>query len=176
MPSLWRALFGAPDEPEDRTTAAVRKIAEALDQLPADQARYLAAYAYILGRVAKADHVVSAEESRAMERIVMEAGGLTEAQAVLVVQIAKTRNQLFGATEDFLVTREFNEIATRDQKLQLLEALFAVSSAGDDILVTEDNEIRKIASELTLEHRDVIAVRLAFRDKLAVLKKPQAGQ
>ncbi|MDX2152297.1 MAG: TerB family tellurite resistance protein [Bryobacteraceae bacterium] len=174
MPSLWRSLFGAPDQPAERTTDAVRKIAEALDQLPPDQARYIAAYAYILGRVAKADHAISPEETATMERMVMEVGGLPEDQAVLVVQIAKTRNQLFGATEDFLVTREFNELATREQKLQLLEALFAVSAAADDIALAEDNEIRKIAAELVLEHRDVIAVRLGFRDKLKVLKRPGA--
>jgi hypothetical protein len=108
-----------------------------------------------------------------MERLVMEVGGLPEEQAIIVVQIAKTRNKLFGATENFLVTREFNEIATRDDKLKLLECLFAVSASEDDISTVEDNEVSQIASELQLEHRDYIAVRYKFRDRLKVLRKPE---
>ena len=50
---------------------------------------------------------VSPDETRSMERIVMERGGLAEEQAILVVQIAKSQHAIFGGTEDYLVTREF---------------------------------------------------------------------
>jgi hypothetical protein len=36
----------------------------------------------------------------------------------------------------------------------------------------EDNEIRKVASELGLEHPEIIAVRSRYRDRLAVLRQP----
>ena len=52
-------------------------------------------------------------ETRAIERIVMDRSQLPEAQAVLVVQIAKSQNLLFGGTEDYVVTREFARTATR---------------------------------------------------------------
>jgi uncharacterized tellurite resistance protein B-like protein len=154
-------------------TEAVRKITQALDQMEPARARYIAAFAYILSRAAYADMNISSGEVAEMERLVMEVGGLPEEQAIIVVQIAKTRNKLFGATENFLVTREFNEIATREDKLKLLECLFAVSASEDDISTVEDNEVRQIASELQLEHRDYIAVRYKFRDRLKVLRKPE---
>ena len=102
----------------------------------------------------------------------MERTGLPEEQAIMVVQMAKTQNVLFGETENYLVAREFGEISTREQKLALLECLFTVAAADGSISVMEGNEISQIATELKLEHDDVIAVRSKFRDYLAVLKKP----
>jgi uncharacterized tellurite resistance protein B-like protein len=152
-------------------TETVRRIVDALDRLEPDRARYVAAFAYNLSRVAHADSKVSREETREMERIVRGLGGLPEEQAILVVQMAKTQALLFGGTENFLVTREFNRIATREQKLALLECLFAVSAADRSISTIEDNEVRKISRELQLEHTDFIAARSVFREHLAVLKK-----
>jgi len=148
-------------------TETVRKISLALDRLEPERARYIAAFAYLLSRVAAADLAISGEESREMERIVEEKGGIPEAQAVMVVQMAKTQNVLFGGVENFLVTREFDKIATREQKLALLHCLFAVSAADRSISSAEDTTIRKIASELRLEHSDFIGVRLAYVDRLA---------
>jgi uncharacterized tellurite resistance protein B-like protein len=152
-------------------TETVRKVIEQLDQLEPERARFIAAFGYILGRVAYADMKISPEEIRAMERIIMERGGLPEEQAMIVVQTGKTRAQLFGGTENFLVTREFSRIATRQEKLALLDCLFAVAAAEDGISATEDNEIRQIVNELGLDHPDFIAVRLRWKDQLAVFKQ-----
>ena len=156
-------------------TDTVRKIVSALESMELGQARFVAAFAYILCRVARADLHVSPTETRRMERVVMERSGLPEEQAILVVQMAKTQNMLFGGTENFLVTREFNKIATREQKLALLECLFAVAS--DDMISTvEDNEISRICSELQIGHDEFISVRLAYREHRKVLKKPAKPQ
>jgi uncharacterized tellurite resistance protein B-like protein len=153
-------------------TETVRKIVATLDRLEPDRARYVAAFAYILSRVARADLVISEAEVRAMETIVSHEGGLTPEQAILVVQMAKTQSIFFGGTENFLVTREFNRLATREQKLGLLRCLFAVSAAEDDISVVEDNEVRRIANELRLSHADFTEARSLYRDHLSVLRKP----
>jgi uncharacterized tellurite resistance protein B-like protein len=154
-------------------TETLRKITQALNEMDPKQAGYIAAFAYILGRVAHADMEISPEETEEMERKVMELGHLPEEQAIIVVQIAKTQNVLFGGTENFLVTREFNKTATREQKITLLHCLFAVSSTDEDISSSENREIRQIVSELKLEHKDFIAVRSEYRHHLSVLKKPE---
>jgi uncharacterized tellurite resistance protein B-like protein len=151
-------------------TEIVRQIVAQLDQLPPERANYIAAFAYILSRVALADMQISAEETQAMERIVIEHGEIPEEQAIIVVQMAKTRNKLFGGTENFPVTREFNEMTTRQQKLALLDCLFAVAAADLSISSHEDRVIRQVANELLLEHRDFIDVRSRYRDRLSVLK------
>ncbi len=172
--SVWRMLgfekhmvLSDAASPETET---VRKIVDALDGMEPAQARYVAAFAYLLSRVAQADRNISPEETRAMERIVMERGKLPEAQAILIVQMAKTQNRLFGGTENFLVTQEFNEIATREQKLALLHCLYSVAAADQSISTLEDNEIRNISKELLLSHEDFIDVRLEYRQYLSVLK------
>ena len=154
-------------------TQTVRRIVASLDAMDPQRARWIAAFAFLLCRVARSELVISEEESLAMERIIRERGGLTEEQAVLVLQIAKTQAALFGGTENFLVSREFNKIATREQKLALLECSFAVSASDESISMAEDSVIRQIASELKLDHRDFIAVRSAYRDHLALLKKKE---
>ena len=168
-------FLGLNAEPPARTTETetVRKIVQKLDQLPQDQARYVAAFAYLLSRAADADLTVTAEETAVMERIVMEQGGLSEELAVLVVQIAKTQTHLFGGTENYLVTREFERIASREQKLALLDCLFAVTASDENITVAEDNVVKQIASELKLSHAEYIAGRSRFREYLAVLKPGQ---
>lgn len=154
-------------------TETVRKIAQKLDQIPEEQARFIAAFAYLLSRAARGDLNVSAEETAVMERIVMDQSGLPEEMALLVVQMAKTQNQLFGGTENYLVTREFERIATHEQKLALLDCLFAVTAADESITSAEDNVVKQIASELKLPHSDYIAARSRFREYLAVLQRDQ---
>ncbi len=155
------------DSPETET---VRRIVAQLDQLPPERARYLAAFAYLLSRAAGADLHISEEETRLMEQIVEREGGLPPEQALLVVQMAKTQHKLFGGTENFLVTREFERLATREQKLALLECLFAVTAADENITSAEDKVVKQISSELKLEHADYIAARSRFKEHLAVLK------
>ncbi len=153
-------------------TDTVRRIVASLDRLERERARYIAAFGYVLARVALADRTVTDEETRVMEEMVRRHGGLPEEQAVIVVQMAKSQNLLFGGTEDFLVTQEFNRIATLEQKLALLDCLFAVSAAEGGIATIEDNEIRRVAIELKIPHDEYIRVRVAHKGDLNVLRNP----
>ena len=174
------ALFGLKNqeapEPSDSAAETIRKISDSLDKLDNDQAKYVASFAYILGRVAHADLDISKEETRKMEIVVEGMGALLEEQAVLVVEIAKTQNRLFGSTENFLVTREFRRLASREQKIALLNCLFAVSSSDQSISTVEDNEIRSVSKELGLDHSDFIAARRGYIEHFEVLKKPVKGK
>ena len=168
-------LFGLKGRPEpvvsQSASDTIRKITEQLEEMDPDRAKYIASFAYLLGRVAHSDLSISEHETREMERIVERVAGLPEEQAILVVQIAKAQHALFGSTENFAVTQEFNRLASRAQKLALLGCLFAVSSSDRSISTIEDNEIRKVSRELRLDHSDFIAARSAYKEYLEVLKK-----
>ena len=144
--SLLRLLgFGtetdaAPDDRDAADTRTMRRIAAELETLPAARARYLAAFACILGRVAHADSSVSAAETAKMQEIVRVLGHLPAAQAVLVVEIAKNQVRLFGGTENFLVSRRFKELSTAGQRVELLDCVFAVSAADESITVAEESQ------------------------------------
>ena len=180
--SIWRILgLETGTESTSGRGDAVRAIVDQLDELDPERARHIAAFAYTLGRVAQVDLDISKEETRAMERIVRELGAISDEEAVLVVRIAKSQHALFGATESYVVTREFARMATQEEKEALLECLFAVSAADNEISNAEETEIRKIVGELDLQHSDFIAVRARYRDHIAALGKlpgttpPQTG-
>jgi uncharacterized tellurite resistance protein B-like protein len=167
---LLGALRGHSEGSSSANTETVRKIVRQLDQMEPERARYVAAFAYLLSRVAYADMNISEAETQQMEKQVLALSGLPEEQAILVVHIAKSQATLFGGTENFLVTQEFNKMASHEQKLALLRCLFAVSAADQSISSAEDREVREIADELQLTHQDFIDARLMYKEYLAVLK------
>lgn len=149
----------------------IHRIVRELEAMEPAAARHLALFAFLLARVANVDQEVSDAEMREMERVVEAYGGLSPAQAALVVQIARAQNQLFGETQNFLAAREFRDIATEEQKRELLHCLFAVSAADESISVAEEEAIRSVARELLLTNEEYIAIRSAYREKRAVLKR-----
>ncbi len=164
--------------PEETTggprTATVRKIVEALEALEPARAQFLAAFAYLLGRVAHADLDISADEMRKMEEIVEQFGDLPPEQARLVVEIVRRENQLWGGTQNFQVAREFRRIAGREERRELLHCLFAVSAADDEISGAEEKQVSQIAEELGFSHREYIEVRSAYNEKRSVVRRMQA--
>jgi uncharacterized tellurite resistance protein B-like protein len=160
-----RAWLGV-DRPKQDEFAPLRETLEALDHVEPDRARYLGAFAYLIGRVANADQHVSPEETAAMEALVRDQGQLSQEQAMIVVQLAKSSNLLFGGTANFLVAREFSALATYDQKLALMRCLFEVSAADTTISTAEEGEIHRIANELRIDQPDLLALRVAHRRHL----------
>jgi uncharacterized tellurite resistance protein B-like protein len=152
-------------------TDAVRRIMAELDKLEPAVARYLAAFAYVLGRVANADLEISRAETDRMAALLESAGSLPAEQALLVVEIAKRQNRLFGGTENFLVTRELREVATEAQRRNMLDCLFAVAAADGVVSGVEEDEIRRISIELGFEHQEYIEARLKYTNQRSVMKK-----
>jgi uncharacterized tellurite resistance protein B-like protein len=171
-----RKWLGLADDAADSASGGLAEIEAALDGIEPERARYIACFAYILGRVARADHHITNDERAEMERLIGERTGLSAEQAALAVNIATAHGVRHGGTDDFLVTREFARMTTRDQRLALLDCLFALSSADASIVILEDNEVRRIASELKLEHSDFIAARAAYVHHLEVLGRHRAGR
>jgi uncharacterized tellurite resistance protein B-like protein len=52
-----------------------------------------------------------------------------------------------------------------------LDCLFEIGAADASILTIEDNEIRRVASELKLDHTDFINVRRGHLEHLEVLRR-----
>ena len=156
-------------------TETVKRIVGELKALPATRARFLGAFAYILNRVAHADSDVSTDETEAMQDLVQKLGHLPRAQSVLVVEIAKQQAQLFGGTENFLVTREFRKIATTEQRLELLDCIFAIAAADGAISSIEESQAGQIAKELGFtqpEYAAALVNHARHRTVLQTLHRP----
>jgi uncharacterized tellurite resistance protein B-like protein len=165
LSALFRSLGLGADDAASHETETVAEIATVLTGVAPERARLLAAFAYLLGRVAFADHDVSADERAVMESRLAAEADVSPQQAEHLVRVAVASTGSRGAAEDYQVAREFELLATREEKLQLLRALFTVS-AQHGITTVEDTEISRIASVLRLDRADVVALRHEFREAI----------
>src|SRR5436305_3000965 len=129
-----------------------------------------------MGRTANSNFSITDAETAVMERFVVELGGIDEAQAVLVVEMAKLQARTQGGTEDFVVTREFRNISTPEQRRSLLRCCFAIEAADGTISALEASTVNEIARELDVERDELNAIRDEFHEQLsAVQALRQAG-
>ena len=156
-----------PGQGDDLETETVRRIVARLEALPVDEARYIASFAYVMSRAAEADLDISDAETALMERFVSEYGGIDASQAVLVTEMAKLQARVQGGTEDFVVTREFREMSTMEQRVALLRCCFAVEAADGTITADEASVVNEIARELDVDAETLNEVRAAFHDQLS---------
>jgi uncharacterized tellurite resistance protein B-like protein len=171
--SFMRFLGGHPTageatsapSPTEAETEAVRSIVARLESLPPEKARFLAGMAYVLARAANADMEISEVETQAIENVLVESG-LDQSQAVLVAEMAKLQERTAGGTSDYLVTREFREGSSDEQRLTLLRACFLVAAADGAITAMESATLDEIASELDIERAQASAIRAQFADKI----------
>lgn len=169
-PGMSPADAAAPADDVAGETETVRRIVARLRALPPDRARFLAGFAYVLARAAHADLDISDAESVVMESALVDLGGLDAAQAVLVVEMAKLQSRAMSGTEDFLVTREFNKLATDEEKIAVIRACFAVGAADDEISNDEAETINEIAKELGIDRPTLNGIREVYVDKFALIR------
>ena len=145
------ALFGLFGKNSGDAAELVRQVARELDGLPEATARYVAAFAYVLGRIAHADRQFSDEETRTMNDLVQMSGQLTAQQAALVVETAKAQHRLFDGADGAKVTRQLRKMITDEQRQNLVHCLVAVAAADQVISAAEERELRAVASDLGLD-------------------------
>lgn len=146
--------------------APLRELVNALDRLEPSRAQYLARFAYLLGRVSLADDHISDEETKTMERLLTEHGGLPADQAMLVVSLAKATHAMFGVSAHFAITQEFTDSASYEERLALARCLFAVAASDARISTAEEAEVHRITNQLRIERPDLTAIRLQYRRAL----------
>ena len=167
--SLLKILLGiGPEasEPKSESATILRVVAE-LDRLPNETAHYLASFAYVMARVAHADLKIEDSEVEAMVRATTSLADLREEEARLIVEIAQAGTRDLGGQENYLVTREFRRISSREQRIGLVECLYAISAADGTISTTESSTVLMIAEELGLSRNEANALRASWKEHLA---------
>jgi tellurite resistance protein len=152
-------------------TATVRRIVARLEAMPPERARFIASAAYTLARAAYADLDISDDETAAIERELQAHDGLDEATAVLVTQMAKLQARTVGGAEDYSVTREFKALATREQRIDVVRACFAVGAANGTISAEENAVTNQIARELDIDDQTLNAIRADYHEQLSSVQR-----
>jgi len=143
-----------PGVREDPATT-IRTTVQELEALDRSTASFLNALAFVLVRVADADQHISLHERTQMELLLVDHAGLTPAQAVLVVEIAKHRTRLADCGCSYVISRGLRNELDPERRRRVLECLHAVANADGRTTPRETSEIRQIAHELGLTADDI---------------------
>lgn len=148
---------GHPSGFHDESAATIRSMVQELGALDRAGAGFLNALAFVLVRVADADQQISRQERDRMEHLLVDHAGLTRAQAVLVVEIAKHRARLADCGCSYGISRQLRSDLDLDRRRRVLACLYAVADADGRTTSLETSEIRQIAHELGFSADDLEA-------------------
>jgi uncharacterized tellurite resistance protein B-like protein len=157
-------------EPPPPEHEFLRSVHRELEKLGPDRVEYLAAFAGQLARVALADSVLSAEEEASIARILRERGHLEESDVRLVLDLIRHEADTLRILQHHLLNRAINECATAEQKLDLIDCLYAVAGADRSITDVEDQEIRLVAKAILVPHNELMTIRARYKDQLEVMR------
>ena len=118
------------------------------------------ACAALMFEVARSDFTIDDTEREAIRLLLAERFSLSEEDVAAVTE--KAADNADRATCLFEFTRTINEVATVEQKRQLLTMMWSVALADDALSRYEEHVIRKVADLLYLPHNDfMLAKQLA---------------
>ncbi len=169
--SLLRFLgLGGTGTRRDAEPESLIEIERSLDALPPEEARLVAAFAYLLARIAGADLRTDASERISMAERLATFGGVGSEQAKLLADTAVEAEALHGSSDDHLVARAFRDMTSDEERRRLLRCLYAVAAADETITTAEDNEIFDVATAIGVDRTDVIAIRSEWKQYLGSMK------
>jgi uncharacterized tellurite resistance protein B-like protein len=170
MSFLSRFLGSANRATASSDPESVQILLEKLAPLSEDKARELACFAYVLGRVASADQEITESERVSIRGLLQDKGHLSLEQADLVAEVALNEARHKGGTQDYLITRQLREILSKERREEILDCLLAVAAADGVIVTSEEDELKKIATQLGFETSEFFAALGRYREYRSVLK------
>ncbi len=119
------------------------------------------ATATLLIEVMRADYQEDLTENEAVFEQVKKFFCLTEDEALLLIKEAETEADHSVELQSF--TRQLHERLSLEDKHAVVEMLWRVALADDDLDKHEDHLVRKIAGLLYVSHGDLIRIRNTVR-------------
>jgi uncharacterized tellurite resistance protein B-like protein len=163
-------LGGSSSAGRDSEPESLKEIATLLDARPPEEARFVAAFSYLLARVASADLRTDDTERDAIADRLEKFAHVEPDQAKLLARTAIQAAVENSASDDHLVARAFRDMSERPERLRLLRCLYAVAAADETITSLEDNEIFEVATAIGVDRKDVVALRSEFKEHLGSMK------
>lgn len=169
--SLLRFL-GLGDSARGRESepASLAEIGQQLELLAPDEARFVAAFSYLLARIAAADLSTDDAEREAMGERLQGFAKLDPDRAALLANAAIQAAATYSPSDDHLVARAFRDMSDASARIRLIRCLYAVAAADQNISTVEDNEIFEVAGAIGIPRSDVVAVRSEFKEYIGSLK------
>lgn len=150
--------------------ASLIELGTHLEALPPEESRFVAAFAYILARIAGVDLHTDDVELAEIARHLEDFGQIAPSQAQILADTAVRIADDHSASDDHLVARAFRDMAETPERIRLLRCLYAVAAADETISTQEDNEIFEVAAEIGVAREQVVALRSEFKQYLGSMK------
>ena len=115
------------------------------------------ATALLLVELARADHSLADVEQQAIVSLLMTHFSLSEGEVESLVRQAESEADHAASLQSF--TRKLNDELDRAGKLRIVEMLWEVAFADDELSKYEDSLVRKLGDLLYVSHRDQIRLR-----------------
>ncbi|MCB0358326.1 MAG: TerB family tellurite resistance protein [Bdellovibrionales bacterium] len=132
-----------------------------------NEVKFLAGVGGLLGKVALSDDEISSDELQVIRDVLLKATDLSRERYDSILMLLERHTNELRGIQDHRYTQLVNDVASVDEKRQILHWLFAVAAANGVIEFAEDSAISFIAKALRLSHEDFIAARIAARELLS---------
>ncbi len=130
----------------------------------ADEHRMHLATAALLVEMARADGEIKEEEQTVVTRAISNAFTLSEAETVELIQLAEL--EIADATCYHQFTSLINKNYSKPQKVQLVEMLWEVAFADDEMEKYEEHLLRRLSDLLYVPHAEFIQTKLRVKARL----------
>ena len=127
------------------------------DVAPSDHALQLATAALLL-EVARSDYCMDDKEMSQIENAIQTTFGLSEAETNTLVQLADKQSKLATSLHGF--TSLINNHWPLEQRVKVIELMWQVAYADDQLDKHENHLLRKVGGLLYVPHKQFIAAKL----------------
>ncbi|MDZ7653551.1 MAG: TerB family tellurite resistance protein [Burkholderiaceae bacterium] len=148
----------------------LKSILEFFDQrignaAPADASSIQRATAALLAEMVRIDRDVTLEEQAIAHRAIREKFGLSQAEAAELLELADA--EVRDATDYYQFTSLINRDFTQEQKERVIELLWQVAYADDELSAHELHLMRKVAGLLHIPDSVYIAAKVRAKEQAA---------
>lgn len=133
-------------------------------EAPDEDARIRLATAVLLVEISRADFEEQPEEAEAIERLLSQHFSLDAAESEILVEQARTESDRSVSLHDY--TRTLHDTLTEKEKAAVVELLWEVALADDELDKYEDYLLRKIAELLYVTHPELIRLKHRVLDRM----------
>jgi uncharacterized tellurite resistance protein B-like protein len=122
------------------------------------------ATAALLAEMVRIDRDVTPEEQAIAHRAIREKFGLSQAESATLLQLAD--EEVRQATDYYQFTSLINREFTQEQKVRVIELLWQVAYADDELSAHELHLVRKVAGLLHIPDSVYIAAKMRAKDAI----------
>ncbi len=115
------------------------------------------ATAVLLVEMSRADYVMDKAQQQSIIELLSQRFELTENEANLLLEVAHEEADAAVSLHEF--TRLLNERLSYEDRIHVVEMLWRVAAADDELHKYEDALVRKVADLLYVRHSDLVRLR-----------------